>query len=345
MSVIKSNYGALPDGRDVFEYIISNETVTAHILNYGGIITKLIVKDKDGKDTDVVLGRANLNEYLNNEGCLGAAIGRFANRIKKGEFELNGVTYNVGRNDIKFDNSLHGGFVGFDKKLWETDELIDENAIVLSYTSPDGEEGFPGKLDVKIKYSVTKENGLRIEYFAVSDKDTVCNLTNHSYFNLNGYNGGKIYEHRMQMNSRFFTPNNDECMPTGEVWSSKDTPFDYTTEKTLGEGMKADYEQVKMFEGFDHNFILDGFGTRKALTVTGDKSGIKMEMITNQTGVQLYTANALESANKGDYENTIHDAFCLETQVFPDCVHYSHFPSAVLKKGEEYYHITEYRFV
>ena len=343
MSISKSKYGTLPDGRDVYEYILSNGNISAHIINYGGIITKLITKDKHGNDTDVVLGRANLDEYLDNGGYLGAAVGRFANRIAKCKFEINGNTYTVGQNNG--NNSLHGGVIGFDKKLWDVEEIADENAIVLSYVSEDGEEGFPGKLDVKIKYSVTDENGLKIEYFAVSDKDTVCNLTNHSYFNLNGYKGGKIYEHKMHMMSRFFTPNTDECMPTGEVLSSKGTPFDFTTEKKLGDGMKSDYEQVKKFDGFDHNFVLDGMGTRKVLTVTGDKTGITMEMITNQPGVQLYTSNSLVSANKGDYENTKHDGFCLETQVFPDCVHYSHFPSAFLKAGDTYYHVTEYRFV
>ena len=343
MSISKEKYGTLADGRDVYEYVISNGEVTAHILNFGGIITKLITKDKDGNDVDVVLGRANLDEYLDNDGYLGAAIGRFANRIAKCKFEINGTTYTVSQNDG--NNSLHGGKIGFDKKLWSVEENEAENAILLSYTAADGEEGFPGKLDVKIKYSVTKENGLKLEYFAMSDKDTVCNLTNHSYFNLNGYKGGKIYEHKLQMNSKFFTPNTDECMPTGEVWSSKGTPFDFTTEKTLGEGMKSDYEQVKMFGGFDHNFALDGTGTRKVLTAKGDKTGITMEMITNQPGVQVYTSNMLGSANKGDYENSVHDGFCLETQVFPDCVNLSHFPSALLKKDDEYYHITEYRFV
>lgn len=343
MSISKIKYGTLADGRDVYEYTLTNGNVTAQVINYGGIITKLITKDKNGNDTDVILGRANLEEYLDNDGYLNAAIGRFANRIAKCKFELNGNTYTVGQNDG--NNSLHGGVVGFDKKLWDVEEIESENAIILSYTAADGEEGFPGNLDVKIKYSVTAENGLKLEYWAVSDKDTVCNLTNHAYFNMNGYKGGKIYGHMLQMNSSFFTPNTDECMPTGEVLSVKGTPFDFTTEKTMGEGINSEYAQVKMFGGFDHNFVLDGFGFRKVLTVKGDKTGITMEMLTNQPGVQIYTANMLKSANKGDYENGQHEGFCLETQVFPDCINFSHFPSATLKKGEEYYHVTEYRFV
>ena len=343
MSVSKVKYGTMPDGRDVYEYILSNGNVTAQVINYGGIITKLITKDKNGNDTDVILGRANLDEFLDNDGYLNAAIGRFANRIAKCKFDINGTTYTVGKNDG--NNSLHGGVVGFDKKLWDVTEVAGEDAVIMSITSPDGEEGFPGTIEVKIKYSVTPQNGLKIEYWATSDKDTVCNLTNHAYFNINGYKGGKIYGHKLQMDSSFFTPNTDECMPTGEVLSVKGTPFDFTTEKTMGEGIKSEYPQVKMFGGFDHNFVLDGFGFRKVLTVKGDISGITMEMLTNQPGVQIYTSNMLESANKGDYENSVHDGFCLETQVFPDCVNFSHFPSALLKKGDEYYHVTEYRFV
>ena len=343
MSILKNKYGTLADGSDVYEYTLTNGNVTAQVINYGGIITKLITKDKNGIDTDVILGRANLDEYLDNDGYLNAAIGRFANRIAKCKFDINGTTYTVGQNDG--NNSLHGGVVGFDKKLWDVEEIENENAIILSYTAADGEEGFPGKLDVKIKYAITPQDGLKLEYWAVSDKDTVCNLTNHAYFNMNGYKGGKIYDHMLQMNSNFFTPNTDECMPTGEVLSVKGTAFDFTTEKKMGEGMLSDYPQVKMFGGFDHNFVLDGFGLRKVLTVKGDKTGITMEMITNQPGVQIYTANMLKSANKGDYENGMHEGFCLETQVFSDCVNFSHFPTALLKKGEEYCHITEYRFV
>ena len=343
MSVVKNNYGTLPDGREVYEFVLSNGFVTAHIINYGGIVTKLITKDKNNNDVDVVLGRASMEEYLENDGCLGAAIGRFGNRIRNGEFEIDGITYHVGKN--KNGNSLHGGFIGFDKKLWEGKEVENENAVILSYTSVDGEEGFPGNMDVDIKYSVTDENGLKIEYFAKSDKDTVCNLTNHSYFNLNGYKSGKIYDHKLQMNSRFFTPNDDMNIPVGEVLSVVGTPFDFTEEKRLGDGMTSDYLQVARVNGFDHNFVLDGTGLRLCATVTGDKTGIVMQVFTNQHGVQLYTANMLESANKGDYENGVHDGLCLETQTFPDCVHYSHFPTALLRKGEEYYHITEYRFV
>lgn len=345
MSVKKEFYGNLPDGREVDLFILENNNgLKAEIINYGGIITKLITKDKKGNDCNVVLGRASLDEYLNNVGYLGAAIGRHANRISGSSFLINGIEYKVGANE--FNNSLHGGSVGFDKKLWDTEIIESENAIVLSYTSPDGEEGFPGNLDVKIKYRLTPENGLKIEYNAVSDKDTVCNLTNHSYFNLNGDKSGDILSHRLQMNSSFYTPNDKACMPTGEVLSVDGTPFDFRIRQKIGDGINADFEQIRMFEGYDHNFILDGRGLRHAATLKGDKSGIAMQMITDQPAVQLYSGNAIdEDVRNGDYQYHQHDALCLETQAFPNSLKFSHYPNAFLKANEEYVHIVEYRFV
>ncbi len=345
MSVRKEFYGNLPDGREVYKYILDNETgVRAEIINYGGIVTKLITKDKSGNDCNVVLGRANLDEYLNNVGYLGAAVGRHANRIAGASFVINGKEYNVGANE--FNNSLHGGINGFDKKLWDAEIIETENAVLMSYVSPDGEEGFPGTLDIKMKYSVTAENGLKIEYAAKSDKDTVCNLTNHSYFNLNGEKSGNIYSHMLQMNSSFYTPNDGACMPTGEVLSVSGTPFDFRIRKSIGEGIKSECEQIKMFEGYDHNFILDGRGMRHAATLKGDKTGITMQMITNQPAVQLYTGNSIdEDVHNGDYVYNQHDALCLETQAFPNSMKFAHFPDSLLKAGEEYLHIVEYRFV
>ena len=345
VSIKKELYGVLPDGREVYQYTLDNEkNLRAQIITYGGIITNLITKDKKGNDTNVVLGRANLDEYLKNTGYLGAAIGRHANRISDSRFMIGDKLYSVGENE--FNNSLHGGFEGFDKKLW-TDEVVNgEDAVIMSYTSSDGEEGFPGTLEVKIKYSVTSQNGLKIEYSAVSDKDTVCNLTNHSYFNLNGDKSGTIYGHKMQMNSSFYTPNDEACMPTGEILSVSGTPFDFRCEKTLGKGIKSDFDQIKMFEGFDHNFVLDGRGMRHAGTLKGDKTGITMQMITDQPAVQIYTGNAIDaSVHNGDYIYHQHDAVCLETQVFPNSLKYSYFPNAYLNAGEIYSHTVEYRFV
>lgn len=345
MSVTKKLYGTMPDGKEVFEYTLDNGSgLCAKILNYGGIITELLVNDKNGNPTDVVLGRNNLEEYLKNSGYLGAAIGRYGNRLSNASFTLNGKEYNVGMNDGK--NSLHGGIVGFDKKIWDVEEVEKDNAIILSYTSPDGEEGFPGNLNVKIKYSLTKENGLKLAYTAVCDEDTVCNLTNHSYFNLGGHNSGAMTNQICQMNVSFYTPNNSECMPTGEIASVSGTPFDFRVPKPFGQDIDSDFEQIKMFGGYDHNMVIDGRGLRKAAIIKSLETGITMEVITNQPGVQLYTSNMLDS---GTYKNgasyTNHQGFCLETQSFPNAMEHAHFPGPVLKKGEIYSHITEYRFV
>lgn len=345
MAIKKRLYGTMPTGENVYAYTLDNgKGVSAEIINYGAIVTKLLVADKHGEVQDVVLGRASLEEYLNNAGYIGAAIGRHANRIAKGEFVLNGETYHVGINESP--NSLHGGVVGFDKKLWDVTESETEQAIILSYSSPDGEEGFPGKLETVIKYSITEENGLRIEYRAASDKDTVCNLTNHSYFNLNGHESGNIYSHILQINSGFYTPNDSECMPTGEVLSVAGTPFDFRAPKPIGQDINADFEQIQMFGGYDHNFAISGRGLRIAATATGDKTGITMQVITNQPGMQLYTGNAIKpGVHKGEKEYEVHDAFCLETQVFPNAMAHSHYPGPILKKCHTYSHITEYRFI
>lgn len=329
MEIKKSLYGTLKSGEEVYEYVITNGNITAHILNYGGIILKLFVNG-----VNVVLRRNDLDDYVASPGYLGAVIGRVGNRIENATFKLNGTTYNVGKNDVK--NSLHGGVSGFNAKIWGVEELPEENALLLSYTSLDGEEGYPGELKVKVKYTVTKENGLKIEYFATSDKDTICNLTNHAYFNLNGDESGPVYDHTLKMNSSFYTPITPDTIPTGEVLSVEGTPFDFREEKKLGEAIKSPEKQITDVLGLDHNFVLDGSGIRSAAVLTGDKTGIKMEMITNQPGVQLYSANYLTGR--------LQWALCLETQGFPNSINTPHFPSTVLKKGDEYYHITEYRF-
>ncbi len=345
MSISKSLYGIMPNGEEIYSYTLDNEKgVKAEIINYGGIVTSLIVKDKAGNDVDVVLGRASLDEYLENDGYIGAAIGRHANRIANGEFELRGVKYKVGVNEGK--NSLHGGINGFDKKIWGVTEIPHENAIILSCISVDGEEGFPGNLSVAIKYSVTDDNSLRIEYRASTDKETVCNLTNHSYFNLSGHESGVIDEQVLQINSEFYTPNGSDCMPTGEILSVMGTPFDFRAPKPIGQDIDADCEQIKMFGGFDHNFAIKGRGFRLAAVAASEKTGITMEMYTDQPAMQLYTANALpDGVHKGDVDYPKHGAFCLEAQVFPNAMSHSHYPGPVLKKGGTYRQITEYKFI
>ena len=347
MSITKSSFGFMPDGKEVFLYTLdNNKNVKAEIINYGGIIKSLWVKDNKGEYRDIVLGRDTLEEYFNNEGFFGALVGRHANRIYRGKFNINSNEYTVGINDGK--NSLHGGIKGFDKYVWDVLENDDENnpAITLSILSPDGDEGFPGNLKVNVTYTLNENDGISIHYEAVSDKDTVVNLTNHSYFNPNGIGNGNIYDLDLQMNCSFYTPNTDECMPYGEILSVSDTPFDFTNSKKVGQDIKSDFEQISKFGGYDHNLIIDGSGFRKAAELYSEKTGICMEMYTDKPGVQLYTGNCIEEGrvckNKETYR--IHDALCLETQLFPNSTSYSHFPSPILKANEKYDYTTEYRF-
>lgn len=348
MSITKKSFGFMPDGREVFSYLLDNgKNIRAEILSYGGIVKSLFVKDKNNEYVDVVLGRDTLEEYLDNDGYFGALIGRHANRIYKGKFKISQTEYSVGINDGK--NSLHGGVSGFDKYVWNVRQIDEAQnpALEMSITSPDGEEGFPGELKVTVTYTLNENNGLVINYKAVSDKDTVVNLTNHSYFNLNGVGNENIYNLNMQMNCGFYTPNTDECMPYGEILSVKNTPFDFTTPKNVGKDINSDYPQIKMFGGYDHNFIIDGEGFRKAAVVSSDTTGIIMEVYTDKPGVQLYTGNCINDARvcKNGNRYKKHDALCLETQYFPNSTSYSHFPSPILKAGEEYNFTTEYRFI
>lgn len=346
MAIIKSLYGKTPSGKEVYVYALDNgKGVSAEILTYGGIIKNLYVTDKNGVKTDVVLGRDTLEDYLQNDGYLGAAIGRHANRIARGEFELNGKMYHVGINEGK--NSLHGGKIGFDQKVWEA-KAVDgaEPSLVLTLTSPDGEEGFPGNVNITMTYTITAENALKINYNAVSDADTVLNLTNHSYFNLAGHDSGCMEKQILQINAGFYTPNDNECMPTGEVLSVEGTPFDFRTPKPIGRDIDADFAQIQAVGGFDHNFALEGRGYRMAAKAECVENGIAMEVWTDKPAMQLYTSNALK---EGTYKNGAHykphDAFCLETQYFPNAMAHSHYPSPILKKGEVYDFTTEYKFI
>ena len=319
MAITKELFGTLTNGQDITAYLLDNGNgVSARILNYGGIVRNLYVEDKNGVKTDVVLGRETMEDYLNNDGFLGALIGRHANRIAGGEFELNGTKYNVGLNEGK--NSLHGGINGFDKKVWSAEEVDgEEPSLKLSIVSEDGEEGFPGTLKVTVTYTLTKENALKINYSAVTDKDTVVNLTNHSYFNLAGHASGTIDNQILQINSEFYTPNDSECMPTGEVLSVMGTPFD---------------------------FAISGRGYRLCAIAKCLENGITMEVYTDKPGVQLYTSNGLpEGIYKEGAKYSTHQAFCLETQYFPNGMKNSHFIAPILKVGDEYNFTTEYKFI
>lgn len=336
----KELFGSL-DGKDVFLYTLDNgKDLRAEILSYGGIIKSLVYKG-----VDVVLGRDTLEDYLDNDGYYGALIGRNSNRIGGAAFELNGKTYTLAKNDG--ENNLHGGDFGFNRKVWDcTEQDGEEPALVLETESPDGEEGFPGNASVCVTYTLTKNNGLKMHYEGSCDADTVLNMTNHSYFNLNGHKSGTVDEHMVQINSHFYTPNTEECMPYGEVLRTEGTPFDLTSPKKLKEGFYSEHPQILLFGGYDHNFALDGRGFRLGAVVKGDKSGITMEMYTDRPAVQLYTGNCIntEKVCKDKTVYAVHQALCLETQAFPNAVHFSHYPTAFLKKGGKYDTVTEYVF-
>lgn len=349
MSITSKQFGRLPNGDAVTCYTLDNGNgIKAEVLDYGCIIKNLYVLDRNGKYIDVVLGRDNLAEYENNEGYFGALIGRNSNRLANSKITIGTKEYKLNANDGK--NNLHGGLCGFNKKIWNAKTVDDEKepAIVFKLHSPDGEEGFPGNLDVTVKYTLTKNNGFLIDYSAIGDADTVCNLTNHSYFNLNGHNSGKTIDNlKLTLNSNFFTPNTEECMPNGEILSVKGTPFDFTEGKMVGEDLNSDtYEQINMFGGYDHNFILNGKGFRKAATLYCEENGINMDMYTDSIGVQLYTGNCIEENRicKDAAIYSKHSALCLETQYFPNAFSFEHFPSTILEAGKEYHHATEYRF-
>lgn len=339
--ITKRLFGKIEAG-EVIAYTLDNGCgLSAEILNLGGIVRTLVFNG-----TDVVLGRDTAEDYVGDPTYAGALVGRNSNRIEDGVFTLNGKKYKLALNDNGINN-LHGGPNGFTSKLWDVDVVDDaEPKLILTLFSPDGDEGFPGNVNVKVTYTLTKENSLKIHYEATSDADTVFNMTNHSYFNLNGHTDGDIKNHTLQLDCSFFTPGKDTCVPDGSVISVFGTPFDFRTPKTVGRDMDDPYEQMQKFRGYDHSFAINGRGYRKCATLTGDKTGIVMETYTDRPAVQLYTGNYVDDAIPGKdgcaYAN--HQGLCLETQAFPNSLKFSHFPSAILLAGEKYDSTTEFKF-
>ena len=349
MAITKELFGTLPNGQDITAYLIDNGNgVSARILNYGGIVRNLYVEDKNGVKTDVVLGRETMEDYLNNDGFLGALIGRHANRIAGGEFELNGTKYNVGLNEG--NNSLHGGINGFDKKVWSAEEIDgEEPSLKLSIVSEDGEEGFPGTLKVTVTYTLTKGNALKINYSAVTDKDTVVNLTNHSYFNLNGEGSGTAMDQYLTIHAKYYTPVADShSIPTGVYEEVAGTPMDFRTAKQIGQDIEAEFDQLKFTGGYDHNYVTDNYakGNRRLIaTAYSDKTGIAMDVTSDCPCVQFYAANFVENEyGKNGHTYNKRDAFCLETQVEPNAVNVEDFHSPILNAGEQYDSVTAYHF-
>ncbi len=328
-------------------FLRNRNNITAAITNYGGRIVGLWVPDNKGKLTDVVVGLASVAEYQQpSGGAFGALIGRYGNRIAKGSFTLDGKVYTLAINNRP--NSLHGGLKGFNKVVWDAKQ-INNKTLELTYLSKDMEEGFPGNLHVKVTYTLNDNNELKIDYKATTDKKTVINLTNHAYFNLNGEGTGTITDHLIQINANNYTPVDATLIPTGKIEPVSGTPFDFTTPATIGSRINENHVQIKFGNGYDHNYVLNKTGTKRlqlAATVTGDKSGIVMNVITSEPGVQFYTANSNKGSTtfKSGAKDDSRSAFCLETQHFPDSPNQPSFPSTVLTPGKIFNSSTVFKF-
>ena len=343
------HFDKTPDGRDVDIYTLKSKGgAEARVISYGGIIVSLKVPDREGRLADVVLGFDDLDGYRGaGSTYLGALIGRYGNRIARGRFTLDGVEYKLATNNGP--NHLHGGVVGFDKVLWSARPLKARNgsALELTYVSKDGEEGYPGALSVRVVDTLTDANELRIDYSATTDKDTVVNLTNHSYFNLAGEGSGTILGHLLTLDSDRFLPTDATSIPTGELRPVAGTPFDFTKPAAIGARIEADDEQLKWAKGYDHTYVVRGrMGTlRRAARVEEPKTGRVMEVWTTEPGVQFYTGNYLDGlAGKGGHTYDFRNGFCLETQHYPDSPNKPDFPTTVLRKGGRYRTTTVYKF-
>jgi aldose 1-epimerase len=341
------------DGRTTGLYFLHNGSLTAAITNYGARVVSLIVPDKNGNPTDVVLGYDSIGKYIHQpDTYFGAVVGRYGNRIAHAKFKLDGKDYTLYKNNGP--NTLHGGKKGFDAVVWNARKL-DTSTLQLTYLSKDGEEGYPGNLQVTVTYKLDS-NGLRIEYDATTDKATVLNLTNHSYFNLNGAGSGTINNHLLQINAASYTPVDSTLIPTGKIDSVGGTPFDFRQPTAIGARVNdSANQQIKFGKGYDHNFVLDvaklgppnGYGEHApAAIATGDLSGIVMSVYTDQPGIQFYGGNFLNGTDplKAGKTDGYRTAFCLETQHFPNSPNEPGFPTTVLRPGEKYQSWTYFRF-
>jgi len=348
LEVKKQAFSTMPDGTAVDLYTLSNANgMQAGIITYGGTVVSLTAPDRTGKFGDIVLGLDDVPSYQKGTAFFGALIGRYGNRIGKAQFKLDGATYKLSANDN--GNTLHGGADGFDKKIWSAvpGNSADGQTLELTYVSKDGEMGFPGTLTAKVTYTLTKDNSLKIDYTATTDKTTVANLTNHSYFNLAGAGEGDILSHEVMINADRFTPVDDKLIPTGELKPVAGTPFDFTKPTAIGARIEADDQQIKYGKGYDHNWVLNKGtgGMTKAAEVTESKTGRVMEVFTTEPGLQFYTGNFLDGSLKGKGKTyNRRNGFCMETQHYPDSPNKPDFPSTTLKPGETYKTTTMYKF-
>jgi aldose 1-epimerase len=347
-AISKAPFGKTPEGELVEIYTLRNGNgLEARIMTFGGIVVSLKTPDKSGRLDDVVLGYDSLEGYIQRNPYFGALIGRCGNRIAKGKFSLNGKTYSLAANNGS-KNHLHGGHKGFDKVVWaaKSTEASNGPALELSYLSKDGEEGYPGNLSVRAIYTLTADNGLRVDFDATTDRDTICNLTHHSYFNFHG--GGDVLDYLVQINAEHFTAVNAEVVPTGELRSVAGTPLDFRKPTRIGARINSQNEQIQFAGGYDHNWVFNKpTGHLGSVARVVDKmSGRSMEVFTTQPGMQFYSGNFLDStiAGKGGKQYHRRHAFCMEPQHFPDAPNHPHFPSIELKPEQVYKNTIVYKF-
>ncbi|MCF7567265.1 galactose mutarotase [Sabulilitoribacter arenilitoris] len=343
----EGNFNEIIDGKQVKLFTLKNKDgIVSQVTNYGGRVVSLWVPDKEGQLEDIVLGYETIDGYLNsNEIYFGALIGRYGNRINQGKFKLNDQEYSLATNNET--NHLHGGIKGFNNVVWNTEQLNDQT-LRLTYLSKDMEEGYPGNLKVKVSYTLTDNNELKIEYWATTDKPTVVNLTHHSFFNLHGAGNGSINDHHLMINADNYTPVKQGLIPTGEILSVNNTPMDFTEAIAIGERLNHDYKQLEYGFGYDHNWVLNKTdkGLNLAAKISEPQSGRTIEVYTNEPGLQFYGGNFLNGDDIGKLgkKYNYRTAFCLETQHFPDSPNHNNFPSTVLTPNEEYHSVCIYKF-
>jgi len=341
-----ANYSKVIDGEQVSLFTLKSGKIGMKVTNYGARVVALCVPAKDGKPVDVALGYNSIDEYVNNkEYFFGAAIGRYGNRIGDARFKLDSVEYTLAANDGK--NHLHGGVKGYYDVVWKAKQLSDSK-IEFTYLSANGEEGYPGNLSITMTYELTPAGEFKIDYKATTDQKTVCNLTNHTYFNLSGEGSETINDHLLTFNADNFTPVDSTLIPTGEILPVAGTPMDFSKATAIGERVDADFAQLKYGKGYDHNWVINkkGEGVELAATVVSPVTGIKLEVLTDQPGIQFYGGNFLDAvvSGKSGKPYVFRSAFCLETQHFPDSPNKPEFPSVVLEPGQTYTHTCIYKF-
>lgn len=337
------------DGKPVALYTLKGGNVTLQVTNFGGRVATIFTPDKDGNMVDVVLGRANINDYVNYPGerFLGACVGPVANRIGNASFEIDGVTYDVPKNDHAV-NTLHGGFKGLDLVVWDV-VASDESSVTLHYLHKDMEEGYPGNLDITMKYTVTEDSEFRIDYLATTDKKTHCNISNHPFFNLSGEGNGDVLDYDMTINADAFIPIDELSIPTGEIRPVEGTPFDFRQVHKIGERINQEGdEQLKNAKGYDHNWCINQSesGLNYACSVYNPANGIFLEVLTDQPGMQFYSGNFFDGSGTGKYGKPLNfrASIALETQCYPDTPNQPSFPSTILEPGQEYHQTCVYRF-